>query len=113
MLVLMSVSWKAGVPTAALGAGHARANPDQHAADGDGRHAGRDEAPAVGLARALERDADGDDEQAAEDQHPDERADALRRGAQNDSSAIARQVSSRAATTPSQAPIFGSSLRKK
>ena len=51
----------------------------------------------------------GDDEQAAEDQHPDERADALRRGAQNDSSAIARQVSSRAATTPSQAPIFGSS----
>src|SRR3954451_1601902 len=108
MLVLMSCSWKASVGEA-LRAGHARANPDQHAADGDSRRAGSDEAPAVGLPRAFERDADGDDEQAAEDQHPDQRADALRRRAQNDSSGSARQVSSRDATTPSHAPIFGSS----
>src|SRR4029077_9176756 len=100
-------------PQRASRLGHARANPHQHAADGDADDAGDDDAPAVRLAHSLEGDAQADAEQATVDQHPDQRADAPRRRAQNDSSASARQVSSREATTPSQAPMRGSSYRKK
>lgn len=60
-------------------------------------------------AAARERDAKCDDDQAAVDERPDEDVEVRGGELQNDSSAIVRQVSSRAATTPSHAPSLGSS----
>jgi hypothetical protein len=90
--------------------GQARAHPDQDDPGGDRDRARSDQARAGCLvAVACVCDAETDRELSALDQRPDERAEAAGAELQNDSSAIVRQVSSRAATTASQAAIFGSS----
>jgi hypothetical protein len=87
----------------------ARPQPQEDGAGGDEQRTDDGDRPAVRRAAALQRDAETDDEQAAEDERPDERVEVRGVELQNDSSGIVRQVSSRDATTASQAVIFGSS----
>src|SRR6185369_12531050 len=87
----------------------ARAQPEDDDAGGDDERAGDRDGPAVARAVAHEGDAEGDDDEAAEDERPDEDVEVGGGELQNDSSGIVRQVSSREATTPSQAPSLGSS----
>ena len=89
--------------------GDARAQPQEHDAGADEKCTDDRDRPAVRRAAALQRDAEADDEKAAEDERPDERVEVRGVELQNDSSGIVRQVSSRDATTASQAVIFGSS----
>ena len=91
------------------GRADARAQPEDDGARGDDERAGERDGPAVARAVALEGDAETDDEQAAEDERPHKDVEMRGGELQNDSSGVVRQVSSRAATTPSQAPSLGSS----
>ncbi len=88
---------------------HPRSNPDQQHAGKDCNRTGDHEQPAESMAPVPHREAEARDQHAAVDQDPDQHFDAGGRQAQNESSAIARQVSSRVSTTANQATIFGSS----